>query len=98
MDEQQMELVELVDEEGNPTQFQHLMTLEHKDQKYVLLCDADEDIEGEDGETESAVYILRIAQDEAGEDCYVTVEDEELLDEVFEKFMELAGQEDEGEA
>jgi len=96
MDEQQMELVELVDEEGNPTQFQHLMTLEHEGQTYVLLCDADEEIEDVDGE--SPVYILRIDRDESGEDCYVTVDDEGLLDQVFEKFMELAGQEDEDEA
>jgi len=101
MDEQQDSLVELVDEEGNPTQFQHLATLEHEGENYVLLCAADEDgdeedEEGEEGEEgEKDVFILRIARDESGEDCYVSVDDEELLDAVFEKFMELVGQEEE---
>jgi len=101
MDEQQNGLVELVDEEGNPAHFRHLMTLEHEGESYVLLCGADEDEGGEgddeDEEIESEVYILRIDSDEGGEDCYVTVEDEALLDEVFEKFMELAGQEEDGD-
>ena len=101
MDEQQVDLVELVDEEGNPAQFRHLMTLEHDGESYVLLCDADDEEgdEGDDGdeEIESEVYILRIARDEKGEDCYVTVDDEALLDAVFDKFMELVEQEDEVE-
>ena len=98
MDEQQNGLVELVDEEGSPAQFRHLMTLEHEGESYVLLCDAEEE-EGddEDEEIESEVYILRIDRDESGEDCYVTVEDEALLDEVFDKFIELAGQEEDGD-
>lgn len=97
MDEQQNDLVELVDEEGNPVQFRHLMTLEHEGENYVLLCAADED-EGDDEEdegVESEVCILRIDRDEDGDDCYVAVEDEDLLDEVFEKFLELVGQEEE---
>jgi len=86
------ELVELLDEEGNTVQFQHLMTLEHKGEEYIVLTDAEEDI-GEPDECdaiESDVYILRIDCDENGEDCYVHVEDEALLDEVFDQFIRIS--------
>lgn len=88
--QEQENLVELVDEEGNPVQFAHLMTLEYEGHEYVLLTGA----EDEDGE-ESEVYILRIEQDDKGEDCYVTVEDEDLMQAVFDKFVVLSEQDEE---
>lgn len=88
---EQDDLVELIDEEGNPVQFRHLMTLEHGGAAYVLLG-AVEDEEDEDG---SEVYILRIDRDDKGEDCYVAVEDEKVLQEVFDKFVEIAEQDPE---
>ncbi len=90
--QEQENLVELVDEEGNPVQFVHLMTLEYEGHEYVLLTGADD----EDGE-ESEVYILRIEKDDKGEDCYVTVEDEDLMQAVFDKFVVLSEQDEESD-
>lgn len=92
LNDEQDDLVELVDEEGNPVQLRHLMTLEHKGSEYVMLCGIEDEDEDEDGESE--VYILRIDRDEKGEDCYVTVEDEDLLQEVFDKFVETSEQDE----
>ncbi len=89
--EEMDDLVELVDEEGNPVQFRHMMTLEHKGNEYVLLCG----VEDEDDEEASEVYILQISHDANGEDCYITVEDEDLMQEVFDKFVEIAEQDEE---
>ena len=43
------------------------------------------------------MFILRIEKDEQGEDCYVTVDDEDTLQAVFEKFVSLSEQDDMGE-
>lgn len=84
-------IVELIDEDGQPVQFYHLMTLEHEGHDYVLLTEAPEQ---ENDDEEGDVYILRIDQDDQGEDCYVTVEDEDTLQAVFDQFVALSEQDD----
>ena len=93
-DEMDSNVVELTDEDGNVAQFEYLDTVEHKGESYVVFMAVEEDTE-EDEEEEGEVVILQIAQDDEGEDIYVTVEDDELVQEVFEKFMESLGAEDE---
>jgi len=78
--------VELVDEEGNSMLFDHLMTLDYKDERFVLL--SPEQPENEDGEAE--VVILKVTQDDNGEDLYENIEDDALLDEVFDAFVEVS--------
>ncbi len=83
-------IVELVDEDGNAVRFEHLMTLEHHGKPYICLVPIDpmEDVE------EDELIILRIETDEDGNDVYATVEDEEELDGVFEKYLEIAEADD----
>ena len=88
MKEDAENIVELLDEEGHPARFLHLMTLRHEGEDYVLLTGTEEDGE------ESEVYILRIDRDERGEDCYVTVEDEDMLQAVFDQFLAAADQDE----
>ena len=77
-------VVYLQDENGNDVAFEHLMTVQYKDHEYILL-EAREDIEGcMQGES----IILRIEQDDSGEDIYVTIEDEEEYKLVFDKCVE----------
>ncbi len=86
MDMDREDVVELVDEEGNAVRFEHLMTLEHGGKPYICLVPLDpmEDV-GED-----ELVILRIETDAEGNDVYATVEDEDELDAVFEKYLEIA--------
>ena len=79
-------LVELVDDEGNTVHFEHLMSLEHKGKVYICLAPAEpmEDVEDDE------LVIMRIEQDEEGNDYYTTIESEAELNEVFEKYCELA--------
>lgn len=86
-------LVELVDEDGQTVQFEHLMTVEHEGDHYVVLTEVSEDEQSEEAE----VLILKIEQDDQGEDCYVTVEDDEVQQAVFDKFV-AAYEEDDGES
>lgn len=86
-------IVELVDDEtGDTVAFEHLATLEHEGGMYIALMLLDEDHSSEDDEGE--VVIMKIEQDEDGNECYVYVEDEELQETVFEKFLALMEDED----
>ena len=77
-------LVYLQDEDGNDIAFEHLMTVKYKEHEYILL-EAKQDIEGcMQGES----IILRIEQDDSGEDIYVTIEDETEYQTVFDKCVE----------
>ena len=76
--EQGADIIVLKDEEGRDVRFEFLDLLEYDGEEYVILMQEDDD----SGE----VVILRLeGEDEEGED-YVTVEDEETLDQVYELF------------
>ncbi len=75
-------LVELIDENGESTVFEHLATLEYEGESYLALCDP------ESKEEDLEVFILKIDRDENGEDVY-NVPDDDVADAVFAKLMEL---------
>ena len=79
-------IVPLVDEDGNEVTFEHIMTLEHKGRKYILLVPLDpmEDV------ADDEMVILEIKEDEDGNDYYASVEDEALVSEVFEEYLSIA--------
>ncbi len=77
------DIVELIDENGEKTLFEHLATLEYKGESYLALCDPEAD------EDDLEVFILKIEQDENGEDVY-TVPDDDTADAVFEQLVRLS--------
>ncbi len=76
--------VTLLDENGKEIRFDHLMTFFHEGEKYIALLPLD-DVENVD---EDEVVLLHVVT-KNGEDVYETIENEVLLDEVFDTFMEL---------
>ena len=85
------ELVELIDENGEKTLFEHLATLEYEGESYIALCDPESD------EDDLEVFILKIEQDENGDDVY-NVPDDDVADAVFAKLVEMTeefGEDDE---
>ena len=80
--EENNDLVELIDENGEHTMFEHLATLEYEGESYLALCDPDTD------EDDLEVFILKIEQDEDGNDVY-NVPDDDVADAVFAKLVEL---------
>ena len=80
--EEEDDVVELVDEEGNSTLFEHLATLEYEGETYLALCDPESDDE------DLEVFILKIEQDENGDDIY-TVPDDDVADAVFNQLVKL---------
>jgi putative Holliday junction resolvase len=89
-EEEESNIVELTDEDGVVTEFEYLSTIEHKGESYVVLLAPQE----EENEEEGEVLILKIEQDEKGEDTYVTCDSEEVEQEVFELFMEEMDEEE----
>ena len=86
-------IVILLDENDKECKFEHLMTLEYQNNSYVVLAPAEE---MEDIEMDEAV-ILRIDKDANGNDVYASLTDEEELEKVFERYLELAGEDDDTE-
>lgn len=76
------DLVELVDDQGRVLKFFHVGSLEHKEKWYAFFMPAEE-IEGT---TEDEVVIFNISKDDKGEEVLLPVEDEALLEEVYEEF------------
>ncbi len=75
----------LSDEDGNDVQFEFLDLIDYDEEEYVVLLPVEEDSEDEIGE----VVILKVEQTESeDEESYVGVEDEEILNKVFEIFKD----------
>lgn len=78
-------IVILNDEDGNEVEFEFLDLIELDGEEYVVLLPTEEDDSEEDGE----VVILKLEKTESeDEESYVTVEDEVVLNKVFEIFKE----------
>jgi len=80
-------IVILNDEEGNEVKFEFLDLIELDEEDYVVLLPMTEEGDEEEGE----VVILKVEDtddEEADEESYVSVEDEEVLNKVFEIFKE----------
>ena len=85
--EQLAELPELLDEDGKENTFEHILTFMYEGKKYVALSPiADEESAMDDDEAE--VVLFQITS-ENGEDTYVSIDNEVLLDEVFAEFLDL---------
>lgn len=79
-------IVILNDEEGNEVKFEFLDLVELDNEEYVVLLPIIDDDEEEEGE----VVILKVedTDEDSEEESYVSVEDEEVLNKVFEIFKE----------
>ena len=77
-------IVILNDEDGNEVKFEFLDLIDLEDEEYVVLLPVTEEDEGE-------VVILKVEDnddEDSEEESYVSVEDEDTLNKVFEIFKE----------
>lgn len=80
-------IVILNDENGNEVRFEFLDLVELDDEEYVVLLPVTEEGEEEEGE----VVILKVEDtddEDSEEESYVSIEDEDTLNKVFEIFKE----------
>ena len=76
-------IIVLNDEEGNETEFEFLDLIEYDGDEYVVLLPV------EDAEDADEVVILKMEDTESeNEESYVSVDDDDILNKVFEIFKE----------
>lgn len=78
--EEEAIIVELTDEEGNTTEFEYLDTIGYDGEEYVVLIENVEDADG--------VIVLKIESVDDENESYVGVEDDELVQKIYEIFKE----------
>lgn len=83
------DVVELIDDTGRTLKFFHIGSMDHKGELYVFFQPA-EPIEGTE---EDDVIILKVGGEENNE-VLLPIEDEALLEEVFEEFCRMMDEED----
>ena len=71
----------LVDEEGTEMRFEMLDVIAYEGAEYAVLV-------AEEGEETDTVVIVKVEADENGEESFVSVDDESILDAVFAIFVE----------
>jgi len=78
------DFIVLTDDEGNEFELEHLDTLEYEGVTYMAFTPFKEDAKDDD---DIEIVILKV-EEEDGEEILATVDDEDLLDRVYEQFMQ----------
>lgn len=73
-------LITLTDDEGNEIEFEFLDVVEYNGEEFIVLIENDEDAD--------EVVILKIAEIDEETEEYVSIDDEELLQTVFDIFKQ----------
>lgn len=76
--ENESTLITLEDEEGNEVEFEFLDVVEYEGEEYIVLIENDEDAD--------EVVILKINTIDEETEEYASIDDEELLEKLFEIF------------
>lgn len=77
------DFITIIDDEGNEFELELLDTMEHNDEVYMSFLPA-----GLDEEAENAEMIILKVIEENGEEILSTLDSDEELNAVYEKFME----------
>ena len=86
------DFVTVTDDEGNEFELEHLGTLDYKGKQYMAFVPADMDEEDED----FGLILLQVIEQD-GEELLADIDDENELNEVYDRFMEDLFAEDDEE-
>ena len=81
-EEYEAEIITLEDDLGNEKDFEFLDVVEYEGDEYIILLPAEE----EEGEDPNEVMILKIESIDDENENYVGIDDEEVLQKVFDIF------------
>ena len=84
------DIVELESEDGETVRFQHVATIDYENEWYVFFTPAEE-MEGIDSDE---TVIFKLTTDENGADIFLPVEDEAILDAVYDEYLRIMEDED----
>lgn len=83
--EEEDSVVILKDEDGNDVKFEFLDLIEYEGENYLLLLPAEE---VEDENADEVVILKEDPNSQEDEEAYISVEDEDTLNKIFEIFKE----------
>jgi uncharacterized protein YrzB (UPF0473 family) len=87
-------IIELTDDEGGKERFIFLTSLEHDGRQFAVMTPA----EPGENEDEEAIVILEMLDSENGEEMeLVSVDDDDLAETVFNEYMEMLDEDEDGE-
>ena len=89
------DFISITDEDGNEFELEHVDTIEHNGQIYMAFFPADTGEEKEEDEEDGLIILKVVVVD--GEEQLSTLDSEEELEEVYDKFMELLFQDEDEE-
>lgn len=77
--------ITIIDDDGQEFELEVLDTMDYNGESYTAFLPADMD----ENDPDYGIIILRVVQDENGEDIFESIDDEEQLQDVYEHFMVL---------
>lgn len=89
------DFISITDEDGNEFELEHVDTIEHNGLIYMAFFPADTGEETEEDEEDGLIILKVVVVD--GEEQLSTLDSEEELEEVYDKFMELLFQDEDEE-
>ena len=79
------DFITIVDDDGQEFELEVLDTMDYNGESYTAFLPADMD----ENDPDYGIIILRVVQDENGEDLYESIDDDDQLQDVYEHFMVL---------
>ena len=77
--------VTIIDDDGQEFELEVLDTMDYKDQTFMAFLPADMD----ENDPDYGIIILRVVEDEKGEELYESIDDDDELNDVYEHFMAI---------
>ena len=77
--------ITIIDDDGQEFELEVLDTMDYNGETYMAFLPADMD----ENDPDYGMIILRVVQDESGDDLYESIDDEDQLQDVYEHFMIL---------
>ena len=79
------DFITIIDDDGQEFELEVLDTMDYNGETYMAFLSADMD----ENDPDYGMIILRVVQDENGEDLYESIDDDAQLQDVYEHFMVL---------
>ena len=79
------DFITIIDDDGQEFELEVLDTMDYNGETYTAFLPADMD----ETDPDYGMIILRVVQDENGEDLYESIDDDDQLQDVYEHFMVL---------
>lgn len=79
------DFITIIDDDGQEFELEVLDTMDYNGETYTAFLPADMD----ESDPDYGMVILRVVQDENGEELYESIDDDEKLQDVYEHFMVL---------